>query len=149
MKVRIPFKRIFLLWLAVFVIGGGLLFLCSWSFFVNQKWTFLQPCLIGAYVLFMGVILLLSSLTQYYEITKDALISVKFGKKMYFRYAEIIYIDEKQSEKSKVLTFVTQFGHVIYLNFDKEGKIYETVKSKCKNLLPFEQIKKKYPNIKI
>ena len=68
---------------------------------------------------------------------------------MYYEYKDVVYIDKKQSEKKRVLCFYTNKGHVRYLPFDKEGKIYETMCNKCHNLLSDEDFHNKYPDVKI
>ena len=148
MKVHIPFIRIFKLWLAIFFVGAAVLFLALISFFL-KKWELLQIASVIAYVVVMILILILAVTTQYYEINKKDITDCKFGKKFVYFYSEIIYIDEEQSLKSKVLTFITNRGKVIYLNFDKEGLIYKAAISKCKNLVSLQEIKTKYPYIKI
>ena len=97
----------------------------------------------------MLVILILSLSTQYYEINKKDVTEYKFGKKFTYFYSDVIYIDIEQSKKGKALTFVTNKGHVKYLTFDKDGKIFEAFLSKCHNLISLEEVKRKFPGIKI
>ena len=149
MVVRIPAKRIVLMWLAVFIVMAGIVSLAFFNLFYTNKWGVMQPVIIGVYTLIMAVILVLSLATQYYEINKKDITEAKFGKKYTYFYSDIIYIDEKEASKSKTLCFVTNRGIVKYLTFDKEGKIYEAAKSKCKNLISLEEVKAKFPGIKI
>ena len=97
----------------------------------------------------MIVILVVALTTQYYELNKQDITEAKFGKKFVYFYSDIIYIDEEQSKKSKTLCFVTNKGHVKYLTFDKEGKIFEAALSKCKSLISREELERKFPGIKI
>ena len=97
----------------------------------------------------MVAILVFSLNTQYYEINKRDLTECKFGKKYVYFYSDIIYIDVEGSKKSKILSFVTKYGHVKYLTFDKEGKIFEAAMNKCKNLISLEEVRGKFPGIKI
>ena len=148
MRVKIPAKRIIIMWLAVFFIAAIAIFLFFFQLFMSP-WDARQIVLISIYVITMGIILFFSIKTQYYELNKKDLTESKFGKKYTYFYSDIIYIDDEQSLKSRVLTFVTKEGRVKYLNFDKEGMIYKVMKSKCQNLITFDELKKKFPNIKV
>ena len=149
MRVRIPAKRIVFMWLIVFFIMALLVAGVFFNLFFLQKWTALQPIIISVYALIMLVILIISLSTQYYEINKKDLTESKFGKKFTYFYSDVIYIDEAQSRKGKALTFVTNRGHVKYLTFDKDGKILDAFLSKCHNLISLEEVKRKFPGIKI
>ena len=149
MRVRIPAKRIIFMWSIVFLVMGGLVVLVFFNLFFMQKWNVLQPVIISVYVLVMLVILILALSTQYYEINKKDLTDVKFGKKYTYFYSDVIYIDVEQSRKSKALSFVTNRGVVKYLTFDKDGKIFDAFLNKCHNLITWEEVKRKFPGIKI
>lgn len=149
MKVRIPAKRILLMWLVVFIVMAVIICLAFFNLFFLTKWTYWQPIVISAYVLIMIVILFISLNTQYYEINKKDLTEVKFGKKYTYFYSDVVYIDVEQSKKDKILCFVTNRGIVKYLTFDKDGKIFEAFLNKCKNLLTLQEVKAKFPGIKI
>ena len=137
------------MWLVVFVIIAGILCLTFFNLFFKNNWDYRQFIIISAYALLMAVILVLSLNSYYYEINKKDLTVSRFGKKYVYFYSDIIYIDEEQSKKSKTLCFVTKFGDVKYLTFDKEGKIFEVAISRCKNLISLEEVKKKFPGIQI
>ena len=68
---------------------------------------------------------------------------------MYYYYNDVVYIDEAQTEKRRVLCFATNKGHARYLPFDKYGEIYKAFKNKCHNLLSQEEFRIRYPNIKL
>ena len=148
MKVRIAATKILVMWLIIFVVFAGLIFLFSFNLFLKE-WDFKQPLIISLYSLVMVVILVVSLITQYYEINKRDITEAKFGKKYTYFYSDIIYIDEAQSVKSKTLCFVTKQGHVKYLTFDKEGKIYEAAMNRCKSLISREELERRFPGIKI
>ena len=148
MKVKISAKKIILMWLGVFVLFAGIIFAFSFNLFLS-KWDFKQPLIIGAYTVMMIVILIFAIFSQYYELNKKDITEAKFGKKYVYFYSDIIYIDVEQSKKSKTLCFVTNKGHVKYLTFDKEGKIFEAAISKCKSLISREELERKFPGIKI
>ena len=136
------------MWLGIFVIIGVVLFFSLFNLFVKQ-WDATQPVIISVYTLAMIAILIISLNTHYYEINKKDITECKFGKKFIYFYSDIIYIDEQESLRTKTLCFVTNKGHVKYLTFDKEGKIFKAVTSKCRNLITREKVKSKFPGIKI
>ena len=148
MRVRIPAGKILVMWLGVFVLFAGIIFAFSFNLFLTT-WDFKQPLIISAYTIAMLVILVVSLNTQYYEVNKKDITEAKFGKKYTYFFSDIIYIDEEQSVKSKTLCFVTKQGHVKYLTFDKEGKIYEAAINKCKDLISREELERRFPGIKI
>ncbi len=148
MKVTVPFIRTFRIWLVSFLIGAALIFLCFSQIFLRE-WDFVQPLIITIFVLVMIVLLVLAVKLNYYEVNKKYLIQHKFNKDFIYYYSDVIYIDRKSSEKSKTLSFVTKNGHTMYLAFDKEGYIYKTMICECKNLVSYEELQRKFPNIKI
>ena len=125
MKVKISVKKVLLMWGAVFLLLAVVVSLMFFNLFYLTKWDYRQFLIIGIYSLVMVAILVFSLNTQYYEINKKDLTECKFGKKYIYFYSDIIYIDVEGSKKSKILSFVTKYGHVKYLTFDKEGKIFE------------------------
>ena len=149
MKVKVSKKRILLMWLATFFIIGVVVTLMFFNLFYLTKWGVWQPVILGIYTVVMVVILIASINTQYYEINKKDLTECKFGKRATYFYNEIIYIDIEGSKKSKILSFVTKYGHVKYLTFDKEGKIFDVCVSRCRNLITLEEVRAKFPGIKI
>ena len=137
------------MWLGVFLILGVVVSLMFFNLFYLSKWKYEQPIIMGIYTIVMVAILIYSLSTQYYEINKKDLTECKFGKKYVYFYSDIIYIDVEGSKKSHILSFVTKYGHVKYLTFDKEGKIFDAVMSKCKNLISLQEVRVKFPGIKI
>ena len=149
MKVKISTKKVLFMWGAVFLLLAVVVSLMFFNLFYLTKWNYIQFIIIGIYSLVMVAILVFSLNTQYYEINKKDLTECKFGKKYVYFYSDIIYIDVEGSKKSKILSFVTKYGHVKYLTFDKEGKIFEAAMNKCKNLISLEEVRGKFPGIKI
>lgn len=149
MKVKLSWKKVLLMWLIVFVIGAGVISLTLFNLFYLTKWGASQIIITSIYVLLMALILVISLNSFYYEINKKDITVAKFGKKYTYFYSDIIYIDEEESIRSKTLTFVTKYGHVKYLTFDKEGKIFIAAKNKCHNLISREEVKAKFPAIKL
>ncbi len=149
MKVKISIKKVILMWLGVFLILGAVISLMFFNLFYQTKWNYIQIVILSIYTLVMVAILILSINTHYYEVNKKDITESKFGKKYIYFYSDIIYVDFEESERTKILTFVTKFGHVRYLTFDKEGKIFDAVSNKCKNLISREEVRRKFPGIKI
>ena len=149
MKVKIPAKRIVVMWLGVFFILVVVISLMFFNLFYLTPWDYRQIVIVSIYTAVMVAILIFSINSQYYLINKKDITECKFGKKFEYYYNDIIYIDVEGSKKSKILSFVTKYGHVKYLTFDKEGKIFEAAMSKCQNLITLEEVHAKFPGIKI
>ncbi len=149
MKVKLSWKKVLVMWLLVFVVMAALIYLPLFNLFFLTKWGLFQIITTSLFGVVMIVVLILSLNAYYYEINKKDLTVSKFGKKYTFFYSDIIYIDDEESVKTKTLCFVTKYGHVKYLTFDKEGKIYEAVKARCNNLISKEEVKSRFPSIKI
>ena len=149
MKVKIPLGKIIKMWIIVFLVVGAVLTLSLFNLFFLQEWGVVQPIIITLFLISMILVFILSINTYYYEINKKDLTECKFGKKFVYFYSDIVYIDEEESKRTKTLCFVTKYGHVKYLTFDKEGKIFEAVMNKCNNLISLEEVRAKFPGIKI
>lgn len=148
MKVKVSFWRTFRLWLIAFIIGGVAFFSMFFSFY-TEKWHAGQPFTIALYVAAMVLLLIISHLFNYYEVYKKYIVVKKFRKELIYYFSDILYIDQKGSEKSKTITFVTRHGHLRFLPFDKNGVAYKTMIENCHNLLTLQEIKAKFPNIKL
>ena len=148
MKLKIAPLRVVVMWLIVLVAIAGIILLSFTSIFFT-KWGLLQIMITVGYVAIMVTILIFALNGYYYIIEKDRLIVKKFNKELIFPYKNIVYIDEEESIKTKIVTMVTNKGDVIYLNFDKKGILFKTLVEKCKNVTPKEEAKRKYPNAKI
>ena len=149
MKVPVDRKRTIITFIIADLIFAVLLFLSCIYLFLFQKWGVVQWLVIGLYVVISVFMLVLSLTRNFYVIESKYLVVVKGNKNMFYNYEDVVYIDKAQSEKKRVLAFVTNKGHTRYLPFDKEGKIYATMCNKCHNLLSEEELRIKYPNIKL
>ena len=149
MKLPVSRKRTLITFAIADLIFAVLIFLSCFSLFVLQEWGAIQFVIIGIFVILSTIMLVLSLTRNFYVIESKYLVSVKGYKEMYYHYKDVVYIDKAQSEKKRVLCFYTNKGHVRYLPFDKEGKIYETMCNKCHNLLSDEEFHNQYPNVKI
>jgi len=148
MRYRIPLKRLIKLFAIIYVVVAAIIFVSFMSFFL-QKWDISQPIVLVIYTLIIIAIFLMSYCFYFYEIGKRSILVTKFTKKIEYFYKDILYIDESKGEKTKVITFVTSKGHVIYLNNDKEGKVYQALITKCDRLISYPEIKDKFPQIKL
>ena len=135
--------------IASVVFVGVLFFLMFLNTFLTLPWDWRQWTIIGFWAVSGIALIVITPLNIYYEINKRYVVVSKYGKKTTYNYSDVVYIDEEKSEKKKVVHFYTNKGHVRYLPFDKEGKIYQVFLQRCHNLLDKEQLKQKYPNIKL
>lgn len=148
MKYRIPIKRLIFLLLIVYIVLAAAIFLFLRNYF-TQKWDISQPIIISIYTLVFILAFILSYTCYYYEIGKRSILVTKFTKKIEYFYKDILYLDDSKGSKIKIITFVTYRGDVIYLNNDKDGKVYDALANKCSGLLSYAEIKDKFPNIKL
>ena len=149
MKVPVSRKRILITFLIADLIFAILIFLSCFGLFVLQEWGAIQFVIIGIFAIISILMLVLSLTRVFYVIESKYLVSVKGYKEMYYNYKDVVYIDKEKSEKKKTLCFYTNKGHVRYLPFDKDGKIYEAMCNKCHNLLSEEEFRSQYPNVKL
>ena len=149
MKLPVDRKRTMITFVIADLIFALMIFLSCINIFLFQKWGAIQIVIICLFV-FISVFMLILSLTRnFYVIESKYLVVVKGTKVLNYVYSDVVYIDEKQSEKKRTLCFCTNKGHVRYLPFDKEGKIYTTFLNKCHNLLEYDEFKRRFPNTKI
>lgn len=149
MKLPVDRKRTIIIFLIADLIFAVLLFVSCINLFLFQKWGVVQIIIIAIYVSISVFMLVLSLTRNFYVIESKYLVVVKGTKEMQYFYNDVVYIDNEQSEKRKVLCFFTNKGHARYLPFDKEGKIYKTFCNKCHNLLSKEEFMMRYPNNKL
>ena len=149
MKLPVDRKRTIIIFLIADLIFAVLLFASCINLFLFQKWGVVQILIIALYVIISVFMLVLSLTRNFYVIESKYLVVVKGAKEMHYFYNDVVYIDNEQSERRKVLCFFTNKGHTRYLPFDKEGKIYKTFLNKCHNLLSKEEFNAQYPNNKL
>ena len=89
------------------------------------------------------------SAKNYYVITKDSLVHHRMYDELYYNYKDILYIDEEYTHKKETLLFYTNKGDQRFLVLDKEHKIYDALKSNCKNLISREEFHRKFPKVKL
>ena len=149
MKLPVDRKRTIITFIIADLAFAVILFLSCINLFVFQRWNVTQYAIIGLFVVVSVVMLVLSLTRNFYVVEKKYLVVVRSSKNMFYNYEDVVYIDKEQTERRRVLVFYTNKGHVRYLPFDKEGKIYQVFLQRCHNLLDKEQLKKQYPNIKL
>ena len=149
MKVPVDRRRTVLIFIIVDIIFAIALFLSCINLFLFTKWGPIQFLIIGVYVGVSVLMLMLSLKRNFYVIENKYLVVVRSFKEMYYNYSDVVYIDEAQSEKRRVLCFYTNKGHTRYLPFDKDGLIYKEMRKRCKNLLSQEEFKRHYPDVKL
>lgn len=153
-KLRLNPWRIILLFVGIFFVFEAIFYFSFqgapiggrpgklWPF--DASFYFYTPVLFGMSVLFCVL-----SITQtYYLIDKDAITHVKMGKTFRYRFSDILYIDEKWSEKHKTLLFYMGDGKDRYLAFDKEKVIYEYA-LQYSHLMSREEYHERFPNAKL
>lgn len=149
MKFPVDRKRTIIIFLIADLIFAILLFASCINLFLFQKWGVVQILIIALFVIISVFMLVLSLTRNFYVVESKYLVVVKGTKAMYYYYTDVVYIDEVQTEKRRVLCFATNKGHARYLPFDKDGEIYKAFKNKCHNLLSQEEFRIRYPNIKL
>lgn len=97
----------------------------------------------------MIVFCIMSLKGSYYVIDKKGIRAVRPGKDLYYSFDTFLYIDEKYSEKHKVMLVYNNVGKDIYIPFDEEGKIYEAALKYSTRLISKEEYKFRFPDTKI
>ena len=151
MKVRVPIWKTLLILLGVVIVGAGIIFGFTFYLFLKPitEWGWQQYLIIGMWVSFSIFLTLSTILSSYYEVNKNYVIVQKGTQRLVYNYSDVVYIDEKQSEKSKMVCFYTKQGHARYLMFDSKGMLYKVMLANCKNRLTDEEFREKYPKVKL
>ena len=144
-----PDKKKSLLWLSLLSIV--LLFLL----YLTVDGRFIWPLPIIDYYLFAGwaiitiIYFVITIKSGYYVLEKKYLSQRKLTKEYVYEYSKIIYIDEEWSRKNKILLFITDRGHSIYLMLDKQQVLLDEMLKRCKNLIDRESVSIQFPNVKL
>ncbi len=149
MKLPVDKKRTIITFIIVDIIFALLLFVSALDMFLDSVWGFGQFGVIALFVVISVLMLVLSLTRNFYVIEPKFLVVVKGRKELYYYYNDIIFIDHERTKRKKILTFVTSKGHVRYLPFDRDGKIYEACLDKCNNLVDEEELLRRFPKISI
>lgn len=134
--------------LAVFFIAAVVFFLVCIGLFLFQDWNWVQPVIIGVFLLVSIGFYIITLNAFSYKAEKKYLEVHRFKKTMYYYYSEIIYIYEEKSRKKKQIIFITNKGHVRYLTYDKDGQLLNTLIEKCQNTVSLDEVRRRFPSIK-
>lgn len=124
-------------------------------FYFTFDGSFTWPLPIKDYIAFAGWLIItavyffITLRLGYYTVEKNALYQRRLTKVFCYQYKDVIYIDVDWSKKNKILFFVTNRGDTIYLMMDKKQLLLEKMLEKCHNLVEKDDIKRRFPNIKI
>lgn len=151
MKVRPSFRKTIIMLLIIILIGAGIVFSFTFSFFLKpiQNWGWEPYTIIGIWLAFSIALVILSFFFYHYEVYKKYVTVVRLNKKLIYYYSDVVYIDESQYEKSKTIAFFTRQGHSRYLVGDKKDILYNTMLANCTNRIDSEEFRRKYPQVKL
>ena len=151
MKVRVPAWRLLLILLVVILVAGAAIFGLTFSQFLKpiKEWTWQPYTIIGIWLTVSAFLVVLVLVGSYYEVEKRYVVVVKAKQRVVYNYSDVVYIDEEQSERRKMVCFYTRQGHCRYLLFDKKQILYKVMLANCKNRLSKEEFKFKYPQVKL
>ncbi len=151
MKVRpSPWKTIGILAL-VLVFGAGIIFSFTFGLFLKpiSQWDWKPYVIIGIWVLLSIGLTISALLFTYYEVFKKYVTVVRGNKKLIYYYSDVVYIDEKQYKKGRMIAFYTRQGHARYLLGDKGDVLYNAMLTNSSNRISEEEFKSKYPQVKL
>lgn len=149
MKLKIGLFKTTLTYIITMLIVGGIVFLMFFKEFIKWPWSVTPWILTIGWLIGAIVFYIITIVSNYYVLHKKYVSVFKYRKELVYNFSEIIYIDEEQSEKKKVICFVTNKLHVRYLNFDKDNVLYPVMLQKCNNRLDKETFTSLHPDIKI
>lgn len=151
MKVRVAAWRLLLILLIVIVLGAGVIFGFTFQMFLKpvSTWSWHPWAVIAVWVGISVFLIVAALLGSYYEVEKSYVVVHKGTQKLVYNYSDVVYIDEEQSMKKKMVCFYTRQGHCRYLMFDKKGILYKVMIANCKNRLSKEEFKERYPQVKL
>ena len=149
MKVYPLLRKTLLMLFVSILVGAGLVFAMTFHLFLFRTWNWAQPTILAIFGVASLLLIIFTPRAIYYEINKKYVIVSKYGKKQIYYYADVVYIDERLSEKRKTVHFYTNKGHARYLTFDQKGLLYKTMLHNCKNRLSEEEFHTSYPNVKL
>lgn len=149
MKLPVDKKRTIITFLIADLVFAVCIFISCINIFLFQDFGVVQICIIGIFVFFSTFMLIMSLTRNYYHLESKSVIVVKGTKVSNYNYADVVYIDKEQSERKRTVVFVTNLGHVRYLPFDKNGKIYDSFLNKCHNLVELDELQSRFPKVKL
>ena len=151
MKVRPSYLKTLIILIVVSIIGAAILFSFTFNLFLKpiKDWGWQPYVILGVWLALSVGLALMTFLFSYYEVFKKYVAVTRGNKKLIYYYSDVVYIDEKQYEKKKMIAFFTRQGHVRYLMGDKKNILYQTMIQNCQNRMSEEDFKRKYPQVKL
>ena len=151
MKVRPSFWKTLGILAIVIVLLAGIIFGFSFNLFLKpiQNWGWQPYVIIGVWAILSIGLGIAAFLFTYYEVFKKYVQVTRGNKKLIYYYSDVVYIDEKQYNRGKMIAFYTKQGHVRYLMGDKKDILYQAMLKNCTNRLTEEEFKSKYPQVKM
>ena len=151
MKVRVPAWRILLILSVVILIAGGIAFAFTFDLFLKpiKDWSWQPYVIITVWLAISAFLITAALLGSYYEVEKKYVVVHKGKQQLVYNYSDVVYIDEEQSVKKKMVCFYTKQGHARYLMFDSKGILYKVMIANCTNRLTKEEFKERYPKVKL
>lgn len=151
MKVRPIVWKTALILLGCIILAAVIIFSFTFSLFLKpiQNWGWKPYVIIGIwFVLSIGLVII-TFMFSYYEVFKKYVAVHRAGKTLIYYYSDVVYIDEVQYQKHKLIAFYTKQGHPRYLMGDKKDILFNTMQQNCKNRLSSEDFAIKYPKVKL
>lgn len=151
MKVRPTLGKTILILAVIIVVGAGIIFSFSFSLFLKpiKEWDWRPYTIIGVWTALSAGLVIATFLTGYYEVYKKYVVVHRGNKKLIYYFSDVVYIDEKQYEKSRTVAFFTRQGHSRYLMGDKGDILFKAMIANATNRLDEETFKAKYPKVKL
>ena len=151
MKVRPIAWKTALILLAVILISAGTIFSFTFTFFLKpiKDWGWQPYTILGIWALLSIALVVLTFTFNYYEVFKKYVAVKRGNKTLIYYYSDVVYIDEHQYTKGKMIAFYTRQGHTRYLIGDKKDILYTTMIQNCKNRLSPEEFRAKFPQVKL
>ena len=128
-----------------FLIGAAIIFGFAWKIFLTWPWEFYAYIIIGGYIFLCVALLIVGYITNYYVFEKNFILVRRFNKEFTIDYNNVMCIDERQSEKRKMVCIGLNQGKTFYLLFDKNQKVYQEFLNKCHHLISVEEYRQKFP----
>lgn len=151
MKVRPSFLKTLIILIVVLILGAGIIFSFTFNLFLKpiKDWGWQPYVIIGVWLALSVGLCLMTFLFTYYEVFKKYVAVTRGTKKLIYYFSDVVYIDEKQYEKGRMIAFYTRQGHVRYLMGDKKDILYQAMLKNSANRLNEEDFKRKYPQVKM
>lgn len=109
------------------------------------KWDYRQWAIIGAVFVTALASFLPSIKYYYYTIESDCFTMRKYTKTYEFKYSNIEYLDEEESQKKGKIIFYSKGSKMHYLLGDKNGEVLKAILKRAKHLKSREEFYRTHP----